>query len=59
MGHVQRQVGSAWGHHWSRIMTHYALVDGSEEERSVIVHHRLTFLVSGRVRRVDKNGFGL
>ena len=41
------------------IMTHYAAVDGSEEERSVVVHHRLTFQVSGRVRRVGNNGCGL
>ena len=41
------------------IMTHYAAVDGSEEERSVIVHHRLTFQVSGRVKRAGKNGCGL
>ena len=63
MGHVQREVGSTWGHHWSHwfwdIMTHYAAVDGSEEERSVIVHHLLTFQVSGRVRRAGKNGCGL
>ena len=38
------------------IMTHYAAVDGSEEERSVIVHNRLTFQVSGRVRRVARTG---
>ena len=30
-------------------MTHNAAVDGSEVERSVMVHHRLTFRVSGRV----------
>ena len=41
------------------IMTHYSVVDGSEEERSVIVHNRLTFQVSGRVRRLGKNGCGL
>ena len=41
------------------IITHYAAVDDSEEERSIIVRNRLTFQVSGRVRRVDKNGFGL
>ena len=41
------------------IMTHYAAVDDSDEERSVIVRNRLTFQVSGRVRRVGKNGCGL
>ena len=40
-------------------MTHYAAVDGSEEERSVIVRNRLTFQVSGRVRRAGKNGCGM
>ena len=40
-------------------MTHYAAVDGSEVGHSVIGNHRLTFRVSGRVRRVDKNGCGL
>ena len=41
------------------VMTHYAVVDGLEEERSVIVHNRLTFGVSGRVRRVGKIECGL
>ena len=40
-------------------MTHYAAVDGSEVVLSVIGHHRLTFLVSGHFRRVDKKGCGL
>ena len=40
-------------------MTHYAAMDGSEEERRVIVRNRLTFQVSGRVRRAGKNGCGL
>ena len=35
------------------------VVDGSDEERSVIVRSRLTFRVSGRVRRAGKNGCGL
>ena len=39
--------------------THYAVMDDSEEERSVIVHNRLTFRVSGRVKRVCQNGCGL
>ena len=41
------------------IMVHHAALDGSEEERSVIVRNRLTFQVSGRVRRVGKIGCGL